>query len=79
VSKWFVDLESVSQFANVLHLADQFKDASDVLEYLENPHEWDEEHKAWIEVNEPDNEEDEGWKEFYDWLNNQEETEDEDK
>ena len=75
MARWFSDYDTVLDFAKVLNLAKEFNKVSDLLYFFDNPHEWDEEYKAWVEVAKPTEEDAEGWEEFVGYLDEREEPE----
>jgi hypothetical protein len=64
---WYDDVHKVAEFAEILNDAGEFDNIQDVVDYFNKPRRWNGEHAAWLELDSPE-EEDDNWSEFTDFL-----------
>jgi hypothetical protein len=64
---WFTDSETLRQFGSILNAAGAFDDSEDFQSFLDEPFQYNDEYKVWLEQDSP-SEGDENWEAFVDAI-----------
>ena len=69
---WYNNLSDVVDFARALNNSGEFENPDEMLAYFERPRRWKGEHEAWEELDSPEDKDEEGWKDFLEFLEERE-------
>jgi hypothetical protein len=70
---WFTDTETLRAFGSILSEAGVLEDAEDFQNFLDEPFEYNDAYKAWVENDSPSSD-DEGWDAFVEAISEDDES-----